>query len=622
MKQRTLLKKRLNAFIPAAGLGERLRPLTAAIPKPLLPVMGSAAIEHALDKVLDLPVDRIGVNLYHLGDTIRAHISATGYAEKVDFFPEEPLLGTGGALWNARSLLKEKTFVVHNSDVLSGCDIVSMYERHVKNNSCATLGVHAIPAISHVGVDARGNYLGIGEQVKGAAFNRFVSFTGIAIYEPRFLDYLPQGNSHVTRAWDAALAQGERISTYDLSDCEWHDLGTLHSFAEAIFYQLSLLNAERFIGDGVNVPLSCVLDGRIVLENGCIIGSNTELNNCIVLPGTHVAEGARHKNCLLFLDHELPLPGPGAQSLAPASGIFWGGSNRLYTRIRLSDDLTAIKLKSTQHDPDFTRQIAYTGYFTDLDLPVPRLLSADQVRKQALFEDLGKTSLYSWMRNQSNEDEIFVMYSAVIKALVRFQTMDISGLPALGSWMFDRHTLLWETGYFLNRFVRGYLGKDPGPETALIAEFEALATKTDAYKKTVMHRDCQSQNILIRDNEPLFIDYQGARMGPPAYDAASLFFDPYCPLGQELRERLIQHYAGELWRAAGIAPETCIESLAYCRLQRHMQALGAYGFLSKVKGKKGFEQYIPEALRLLKQDIMELERQFPTLNGLIQSLGV
>src|SRR4029453_14343085 len=138
----------------------------------------------------------------------------------------------------------------------------------------------------------------------------------------------------------------------------------------------------------------------------------------------------------------------------------------------------------------------------------------------------------------------------------------------------------------------------------------------------VIHRDFQCQNIMIHDGIPRFIDYQGARMAPPAYDVASVLWDPYYRLDDGVRERLLGYYVSEMASNAARAfdAKSFMESLILCRLQRHMQALGAYGFLSAVKGKKYFLKHVPEALRLLKAEAVEVRRQYPELARLVAKL--
>ena len=158
---------------------------------------------------------------------------------------------------------------------------------------------------------------------------------------------------------------------------------------------------------------------------------------------------------------------------------------------------------------------------------------------------------------------------------------------------------------------------------ALNEEFHRLAQNVDRFPKGVIHRDFQSQNIMVLSNSlPRVIDFQGARMAPPAYDVASILWDPYHRLDDGIRERLVAYYVSEMKRqSAGFNEALLRKSLIPCRLQRHMQALGAYGFLSAVKGKKYFLKHVPEALRLLKEAISSAKDEYPELCKLVQCIS-
>jgi aminoglycoside/choline kinase family phosphotransferase len=139
----------------------------------------------------------------------------------------------------------------------------------------------------------------------------------------------------------------------------------------------------------------------------------------------------------------------------------------------------------------------------------------------------------------------------------------------------------------------------------------------------VIHRDFQCQNIMItRGGIPRVIDFQGARMAPAAYDVASILWDPYHRLDDSIRDRLIDYYLEEMKRrSAGFDEALFRDGLISCRLQRHMQALGAYGFLSVVKGKNYFLKHVPEALRLLKEETAATKNDYPELYKLVKSFS-
>jgi aminoglycoside/choline kinase family phosphotransferase len=194
----------------------------------------------------------------------------------------------------------------------------------------------------------------------------------------------------------------------------------------------------------------------------------------------------------------------------------------------------------------------------------------------------------------------------------------------LAERIFDYGYLRWETGYFIDRFVRGLMKHEPADPALLDKEFHRLALMADAFPRRIIHRDFQSQNIMItKGGIPRVIDYQGARLAPPAYDIASILWDPYAPLNGAMRERLLDYYLGAAGERAGswLKTEELRGSLLCCRLQRHMQALGAFGFLSSVKGKNYFLKFLPEGLRLLKEDTAEARADFPALFRLVNGLA-
>jgi hypothetical protein len=276
-------------------------------------------------------------------------------------------------------------------------------------------------------------------------------------------------------------------------------------------------------------------------------------------------------------------------------------------------------------DPDFERHLAYTGFFAHHAVPVPELLSADSANKRALFEDLGDTSLYAYLKLPHDTGSVERVYRGVLRSLVTLHTtatQHVHECLLLKTRIFDYDYFRWETTYFLDRFVTGLRKHEITNRPALDEELHRLAQRVDAQAKGIIHRDFQCQNIMIHAGVPRFIDYQGARMAPPAYDLASVLWDPYYRLEDRMRERLLAYYLGEMKADAFTAfDETSfLQSLIPCRLQRHMQALGAYGFLAEVKGKKYFLKHVPEALRLLKAEAAEARREYPELARLTASL--
>jgi NDP-sugar pyrophosphorylase family protein/aminoglycoside/choline kinase family phosphotransferase len=653
----------LDIFLPAAGFGERLRPATNHLPKPLLPILGTPIIEGILGKLAAVCDGTIGINLHWKADLLRAWAAASPWHERIVFFPEDPILGTGGALKNAESLLSRRAFIVHNSDILLDIDFGRLVEEHLASGNVATLVCHRLPHLSNVVIDERGQVLDV--ENPGASkpdptrVADKVAYTGIAVYSPKILSFLPTGVSHATVAWVAASKAGCKVRAYDVTGAYWNDVGDPASYARGV------LDALRERGEMVyrSATARCgrlEIDGYVVLESRTEVRDGSRLRNCILLPGAVVSGG--HENRIVGPDYTIALSEadmqpalhaaekkrialsdplfashfgvPAAKARAAASTsdspawsdailIGLGGSDRRYFRVQ-HGGRTAVLMECRLEDPDFERHLAYTGFFARHAVPVPAMFSSDSASKRALFEDLGDTSLYAYLKLPRDTAGIESIYRAVMQSLVTIHTSAterVAECPLLKTRIFDYDYFRWETTYFLDRFVVGFRKLAIGDRAAVDAALHRLAQGVNAAVRSIIHRDFQCQNIMIHGGVPRIIDYQGARMAPPAYDVASILWDPYHHLDDAVRERLLGYYVGEMKAHRPAFDEKAFrQTLVGCRLQRHMQALGAYGFLAEVKGKKYFLKHVPEALALLRADIGEARPDYPELEPLIASL--
>ena len=664
----------ITLFLPAAGLGERLRPITNHLPKPLLPVLGKPLIEIILERLTVACDGRIGINLHWKPDTLRSWAGTSPWARSITFFPEDPILGTGGALKNAEAFLSPGPFIVHNSDILLDIDFTKLIEAHRSSGNIATLVTHKHPRLSNVVVDENNLVLDVenpgDSRPDPNRVARKVAYTGIAMYSPEILRFLPAGVSHATVAWIAAAQAGHRVEALDVTGAYWNDIGTPASYAAGV------LDALRDNGEMVHVSPGAQcgkigMDGYVVIESQSEIQDKAHLRNCIVMPNTRVS--GRHENRIIGPDYAIdlgesemqpslhaqgqktvsltdplfapyfglevdtrqsairipPVPTLSQESghsafQTPALLIGLGGSDRRYFRVR-NDGKTVVLMECLPDDPDYERHLAYTRFFESHSVPVPGLIAYDDDDKCALFEDLGDTSLYSYMKLPHDNGHIEDIYRSVLDILVAIHgrvTDHIHECPLLKARIFDYEHLRWETNYFLDRFIFGLHKGSLSDKAGVEREFHSLAHTVDTYPKGVIHRDFQCQNIMLTAGGiPRVIDFQGARMAPAAYDLASILWDPYHRLDDAVRDRLIDYYVGERKQhAAEFNERSFQESLLPSRLQRHMQALGAYGFLSVVKGKKYFQKHIPEALRLLKEETALTKSEYPELYRLVSSL--
>jgi NDP-sugar pyrophosphorylase family protein/aminoglycoside/choline kinase family phosphotransferase len=619
----------ITVFILAAGLGERLRPVTSYIPKPLLPILGKPVIQRVLDRLSVLHADQIGINMHYKREAIEDWISRSAYHGSVVTFPESPILGTGGGLKNAERFLSGKRFLVHNSDILSDIDLDMLISAHCSSGNLATLAVHNFPRFNRLLVDKDGALKGRMDFSTLSYGNaRLMAFTGIAVYNPEFLDFLPRGYSSVVDAWITALSSWERIGTVDFTGCYWSDIGTPTDYAAAIVHAMRAEGETVYIYPMAEGCSSIGMDGYVIIEEGCRVGKGSTIRNCILLPGSRVEQGPSHCNCIIGPDFEIPLEESamlGVSDSDEAILIGQGGSDREYRRVR-DGSRTKVIVHYAGQDQDFLRQIEYTRFLECHGIPVPKLFATDSEGMSAAFEDLGDLSLYSWLRCRRPEKEVELMYRKVIDIAVMIHTGlsdHLAECPLLRERIFDYAYFRWETEYCIEQFIRGVRNMNNAVTGELDMEFCQLAEEADAFHKTIIHRDFQSQNVMVAKCEvPRIIDYQGMRIGPPAYDVASLLWDPYYRLGSGLRERLLSYYLDEVSREkeTGFSRDEFMSSLIICRIQRHMQALGAYGFLSHRKGKRYFLKFVNEGVRLLKEDMNDLRGRYPHLYTLAISL--
>jgi len=624
------MHKDIRCFVPAAGFGERMRPISDYLPKPLLPVLGKPVLGHVLEKLSRLAVHHIGINLHHKKGPIKEWVEKSPYKSNVFFFPEDQILDTGGALKNAESFLSESSvFLVHNSDILADFDLTKLLEYHAASGNMLTLAVRDCPCFNTVAVDSDGNLKGVAGKAglpgPGPAIDRLVAYTGIAVYDRAFLKFLPEGKSSVVDAWMNAAAFGCRTGTMDVTGSYWADVGTPAAYASAVINALRVAGETLYFHAGAAGCAEAFFSGYNAVEKGCSIKQGVSLRNCIVLPGSRPGQGT-YENCIIGPHFVLSFveTGTGASSGDGGTPIGIGGSDRKYLRVR-REGKTAVLMQCAEGDPDFTRHIEYTRFFRKFALPVPGLISAEPERAVALFEDLGDMSLYTWLKCPRDGSQVEKLYRGALDILVMLHstiTGHVAECRLLANRVFDYGHLRWETAYFIERFAEGLRGMSPHNYQVLEDEFSRLALKVDAFPKTVIHRDFQSQNIMVVQPEtPRLIDYQGARMAPPAYDVVSLLWDPYFRLDDAMRTRLVEYYidcmhAGD----TGFDVDKFRETILPCRLQRHMQALGAYGFLSSVKGKKYFLKHVPEALRMLKEETALARDEYPALYTLVAGL--
>ncbi|MDP2724114.1 MAG: phosphotransferase, partial [Bacteroidales bacterium] len=308
------------------------------------------------------------------------------------------------------------------------------------------------------------------------------------------------------------------------------------------------------------------------------------------------------------------------------------GSDRKYYHIVFDDaslpDLMAFYNPIVEEN---RAQVEFTSHFRKLGMKVPDMLAKDDSETVFIVEYLGNQSLFD-LASKGITDEVIGYYQQALTDLVHFQ---IDGVKQLNMEVaypvanFDRQSILWDLNYFKYCFL-----KPAGiafNERVLEADFELFTDELSRSEPDFFcYRDFQARNIMIHQNKPWYIDFQGGRRGPLPYDVVSLLHQVKANLPEELRDSLYQYYLAEL---ESVAPEEVANVQRYYNdfvYFRLMQVLGAYGFRGLVERKVHFLQSIPYAasalsLRLkqhpllinlpeIKQVLEQIIQKFPPID--------
>jgi aminoglycoside/choline kinase family phosphotransferase len=281
-----------------------------------------------------------------------------------------------------------------------------------------------------------------------------------------------------------------------------------------------------------------------------------------------------------------------------------GGSGRAILRLS-GRGLSAIGILYAVREENVAF-LEFSRHFRRLGLPVPEIYAEDLNEGAYLEEDLGDTTLYEFLVQHRDGGTIALpaleAYRRVVAVLPRFQIeagRDLNYKVCYPRASFDRQSIAWDLNYFKYYFLR--LAGIPFNEQALERDFSRLtkfllSTSHDYF----LYRDFQSRNIMLRDGQPFFLDYQGGRKGALQYDIASLLYDGKADLPPEIRQSLLDYYLECLGGFMKVEREAFMEHYYAYVYIRIMQALGAYGFRGFYERKVHFLQSVPYALKNLR----------------------
>ncbi|MGH7493791.1 MAG: RapZ C-terminal domain-containing protein [bacterium] len=272
--------------------------------------------------------------------------------------------------------------------------------------------------------------------------------------------------------------------------------------------------------------------------------------------------------------------------------------------------------------------LAFSRHFRGCQLPVPEIYREDLERSVYLEEDLGDETLFAILNQERQQSgfsaRVLDLYRKIMHVLPRFQIQAGKNLDYTLCYprgRFDRQSMMWDLNYFKYYFLK--LAKIPFNEQTLEDDFVTFVDfLLEADQNYFLYRDFQSRNIMIRAEQPWFIDYQGGRRGALQYDVASLLFDAKADIPFEVREELLRLYLDVANELAPVARAKFLKYYYGYVVIRILQAMGAYGFRGFYERKTHFLQSVPYAIRNLEYvlRLAEFPVPMPALTDVLHRL--
>ena len=287
-----------------------------------------------------------------------------------------------------------------------------------------------------------------------------------------------------------------------------------------------------------------------------------------------------------------------------------GGSDRKFYRVRCSPEQTLVLVKYNLEREENRHYVQIAQFLDSHEIRVPKIYFHDEGEGLIWIEDLGETDL--WSHREESWLVRRALYQSALDEMAKLHRLPAAAAETIQSDLpagFNAALYLWEQNYFFENAIDRYFGMDEKQwrEMAALPALHKIALRLGNKPRILVHRDFQSQNVIIRDAQAHLIDFQGMRLGLGEYDLASLLFDPYVNLSESERGELMEYYRATQTRNAHQLAGDFEETLRFCAAQRLMQALGAYGFLGIVNGNKQFLQFIPAAMKSLHAIIRQID---------------
>jgi aminoglycoside/choline kinase family phosphotransferase len=572
-----------TAFILGAGLGMRLRPLTEKRPKPLLSVDGRPLITFAMDHCLTVGIERFIVNTHYCPAAYDEAFPERSWRGTPILFCHEPvLLDTAGGLKNIEDLLTEdETILVYNGDIFSDLPLGRLFGVHAAGGREVTLVLRSEGPLRNIALDADGAICDLRGLLGNPGVRRCL-FAGIYAVERGFFRRLVRDKveSVVPVFVEMIREDPGSVGSVIIDKGGWQDIGDPEAYE-----RIKTSGSRLCYGRGEGEPPAVI--------NG--------------------SGGGREMEATAFIRTVLVLPADFDIRLVPVGR---GGSDRDYFRVAIFGRDSFIVMRYGQLREENNCYAAIAGFLREIGVAVPAILGHAPDQGLLVMEDLGAEDLFSF--RDAPWDLRRPLYEKTLEMVLNLHAFPPEHFPAVGVRLmsgFGPELYKWEGNYFREYCVRKICRIECSAmeEKALEAELASLARRLHSTPVSLVHRDLQSQNVMIRRGEPFLIDFQGMRFGSPFYDLGSLLYDPYVDLREEERAILLRYYFGLSRSAPGW--DEFRELFLLASAQRLMQVLGAFGFLGLEQGKPHFLAHVPIALdRLI--DVAGRTGSFPQLHAL------
>jgi NDP-sugar pyrophosphorylase family protein len=627
-----------KALLLAAGLGSRMGPISSDLPKPMMPLWGKPLLGHMLDLVESSGVRDVLINLHHNPTPIVEYIAARKPGRvRISFSFEPEIMGTGGALRFADWFFQApscRSFWVLNTDIAAVLSLQPILRDFQKNTALAALWL--TPASGPRTVEASDGRVSSFRADRPGACGTY-TFCGVHLASSRIFSYLPaRGPTSIISAYEAAMRAGEQVRGVVVRNSFWADLGTPESYVathRSVLNQYvkgapgkqlldpEFLRRQRTLRrDGVHI------DGFAAIAPGATIRPGARLCDSVVWDDAQVGPKALIENALIGRATKVNRPvarvavacnlaacGPGISEALDllrwpavstiAMPMQARGSDRSFTRLAYGKK-SVIVIRYGRERTENARYSAHARFLTRRSVPVPAVILDNTEKRFTVVEDLGTRSLLDELPGLSSRSTERIYQRVIDAALIMHRTTpaQLSRNNVQLEPPFSKALYRWEQNLFASHFLKGMCRLSPSCIAGAISDLRSASDVLASAPKVLIHRDLQSSNIMLRRGHPFFIDFQGMRLGPAAYDLASLLCDPYVMLPVAGQERLIQY-------CVRVSPRSrTVEAYFwYAAVERLAQALGAFGRLAQGQGTERFAAYIPPALHMMARALAQLD---------------